>query len=68
MDIKAELRLIRENEPEKWDEIMEENCPKAHNDRLENPCEISEYENGQNICINNACEECWDKAIEEEEK
>lgn len=61
MDIKAELRLIRKNDPNKWcDEITQSYliCPSDYSDELK--------DNDGCQCFN--CEECWDKAIEEEVK
>lgn len=61
MDIKAELRLIRGQCSITWERIVEEKCPNAYDDRLDNPCKIP-----GDGCKNITCEYCWDKAIEEE--
>ena len=64
MDIKAELRLIREQCQNSWEIITQSEdrlCPLYF--ELEN-------HNGMPLCFNKGnideCKECWDKAIEEE--
>lgn len=55
MDIKAELRLIREKCSKIWSEKIFPQCPSKYDSSLEDGCIDSE-----------TCKECWDKAIEEE--
>ena len=60
MDIKAELRLIREQCPIMWSKIIH-NCPK--NFQLKNMNKGFCFDYGLNM---DYCKQCWDKAIEEE--
>lgn len=64
MDIKAELRLIREKCPIAWDIITDINkegfCPSVFSEELNDSC-ISKYQCGN-------CGYCWDKAVESEDK
>ncbi len=56
MDIKAELRLIREKCPNVWKRLKLFACP-ARMGLVEDDCTDFEH-----------CKEYWDKAIEEEVK
>lgn len=65
-DIKAELRLTREKCPNVWEIITQSE------DRL---CPLwfgLENYNGLPLCMNRGslkqCQECWDRAIEEEKQ
>lgn len=63
MDIKAELRLIREKCPTVWEKIKNKCCPDQYDNNLN--C----YYIPNNRCyVGDSCKECWDKAIEEEVK
>lgn len=69
MDIKAELRLIREKCPNEWEEITSE-CPNEHDCSLKDTFAYEDDVDGdgylENCCEGEHCKECWDKAIEEE--
>lgn len=63
MDIKAELRLIREQCPITWERIKNKGCPDQYDNNLK--C----YYITKNRCyVGDSCDKCWDKAIEEENR
>lgn len=56
LDIKQQLRFVRDNFPDVWEMAKEGNCPGF-------------YIKGQRVIAKcNNCEECWNKAVESEVK